>query len=294
MPSLKGKVILITSGNNGIGKQSALEFTKHEPLEVWITSRDTQKGQAAVDDIKLAAPGAPIRMLELDLSSFTSIKAATKHFFASTSRLDILMLNAGTFGGPPSLTEDGYELRFGTNHMGHALLTKLLTPMLLKTASGKPKSDVRVVCLSSAGHAWAPPGGILFDTLKSPDKLEPTQAYSMSKLANLLFAKEMAKEFSELVTVAVNPGEVKTDLFEPNGAGRKLWALRTFLVPLIAGSVEDGAKNQLWAATADGVQSGELYYPVGVTGKTAPVGLDEKLAKKLWDWTNKELEEHSI
>jgi retinol dehydrogenase-12 len=293
IPSLRGKVILITGGNNGIGKQSALELAKHDPYEVWITSRNARKGQAAIDEIKLAVPGATLRLLELDLSSFASIKTAAKHFLASASRLDILMLNAGTFGGPPSLTEDGYELRFGTNHMGHALLAKLLTPLLLESVAGGPKADVRVICLSSAGHARAPSGGIVFDALKSPD-MEATAAYSMSKLANLLFAKQMAKKYPQLTVTAINPGEVKTDLFNPNGAGWKLWALSTFLVPFLAGSVEDGAKNQLWAATANGVKSGELYYPIGVTGKTAPIGLNEDLAKKLWEWTVKELEGHNV
>lgn len=150
----------------GLGKQSVLELARHEPKEIWLTARTSEKAENAIKDIKKEVPSAIIKPLEMDLSSFDSIKSAARTFTNSSQGLDILMLNAGCMATPPELTKDGYELQFGTNHLGHALFTKLLTPSLEKTAS-QPDSDVRVVVLSSAAVAMAPQGGIQLDTLKT-------------------------------------------------------------------------------------------------------------------------------
>ncbi|KAN0117040.1 NAD(P)-binding protein [Hyaloscypha variabilis] len=289
IPSLQGKVILITGGNLGLGKQSALDLVKHNPSELWIAARGEETGRAAVEEIKKNSPGVIVKFLPLDLASFKSVKEAARTFLSSASRLDTLYMNAGMMGGPHVTTEDGYEKQFGTNHMGHALLFKLLKPLLLKTAS-LPGADVRAVILSSAGHRFGP-GKLLFNTFKSTAKeLSPTDKYCQSKLANLVYARALATHVPELTTVSIYPGDIQTGLFTSNGGHWLITVLRNVVLPLTAVSVQDGVKNQLWAGTAKGVKSGEYYEPVGVTGKQSAYAYDVEAAEKLWTWTEKELE----
>ena len=227
---------------------------------------------------------------------------------AAEKRLDILVLNAGIMATPAGLTEQGYEAQFGTNHVGHALLTKLLLPTLLSTAE-EPGADVRVVSLSSMGHTFSPPRrGIDFANLKSDMAGSLTfMRYGQSKLANILFAKEMARRYPVITTVAVHPGVVNTELYRNTqewwGVGYLVGAMREWMWT----SVQEGAKGQLWAATAPlaktdkgaagngvGVESGEYYCPVGVTGKGSKWSCDTELAGRLWEWTEKELESYTL
>ncbi|KAK1765024.1 hypothetical protein QBC33DRAFT_545526 [Phialemonium atrogriseum] len=165
IPPLNGKVILVMGGNIGLGKQCVLEFARHNPHQIQLASRNLDKAKAAADEIRAQVPDAPIKILELDLTSFDSVKRAASTVLSASSRLDILMLNAGIMAIPPGLTSSGYELQFGTNHMGHALLTKLLLPLLTNTAAAD--ADVRVVSLSSHGHVYLPRGGFRFDSLRT-------------------------------------------------------------------------------------------------------------------------------
>ncbi|KAM4057005.1 DnaJ domain-containing protein [Hirsutella rhossiliensis] len=268
IPSLEGKVILVTGGNIGLGKQAILEFARHNPRQIWLAARNLEKATAAADEIREQVQDAPIKLLQMDLSSLDSVKKAADVFAAESDRLDILMLNAGIMASAPGLTREGYEAQFGTNHMGHALLTKLLTPILEKTAKGSADADVRVVSLSSAANNMAPTGGIVFESLKTEaSSLGPLGRYGQSKLANILFARQLAKQYPHFTVSAIHPGVVQTNLI-------------------------NGAKNQLWASVSKDVQSGEYYEPVGIADKCIALGKDDDLAKKLWDWTEKELDEY--
>jgi len=185
IPDLSSKVIIVTGGNSGVGKQSVLELSKHKPAKLYMTARSKAKYDAAVTDIKKSNPNASITFLELDLASFASIKAAANTVLAENDRLDILINNAGVMALPQGLTKDGFEVQFGTNHMGHALLTKILMPLLLRTAS-KPDSDVRIVNLSSGAHGIAPKGGFLPETVTTEMPQYHTYArYGQSKMANI-------------------------------------------------------------------------------------------------------------
>lgn len=116
IPSLSGKVILITGANSGIGKQTATELSKHNPAQVWVGARNVQAGNDAVSEIKaVASPGTIVKFLQMDLASLSSVKTAARTFTEEAERLDVLMLNAGMMGGQPGVTEDGYERQFGTN-----------------------------------------------------------------------------------------------------------------------------------------------------------------------------------
>ncbi|PYI09968.1 NAD(P)-binding protein [Aspergillus sclerotiicarbonarius CBS 121057] len=290
IPDLTGKTILITGGNIGLGKACVLEFARHHPDQIWLAARNLSKAQAAADEIKQQVPDAPIRLLELDLTSFDSINRAAQVFAASSQRLDILMLNAGIMASPPGLTQDGYEIQFGTNHMGHALLTKLLMPILEQTAHGG--ADVRIISLSSDGHSLAPPGGFQFDTLKtSGDSLSALARYGQSKLANILWIRQLAVEYPAFTVASIHPGVVSTNLL--SGATDAPCVARVSLQAANAmgllSTVEKGIRNQMWASVSPEVNSGEYYAPVGVPGKAKAIGRDMALARKIWDWTEEEL-----
>lgn len=291
---LDGKVILVTGGNSGLGKESIIELVKHNPREIWLGARSSKKAAQAIEEIKQRVPNhaVEIKVLEMDLTSLQSVSAAAHTFNSQSPRLDILLLNAGIMAVPAGLTKDGYEIQFGTNHVGHALFTKLLLPTLLKTAE-EPGSDVRVVVLSSSAHQYAPKDkGINFDTLKTNGaSLGPTPCYGQSKLANILFAQELARKYPQLKAPVVHPGLVNTNL--ANTMGENSWVMKVawkVVSSFIGVDVQTGVQNQLWAATADKVKSGEYYEPIGVTGRGKKWTNDPALARKLWDWTEKELE----
>lgn len=226
------------------------------------------------------------------------MQAAAREFVNKESRLDILMLNAGIMAVPEAVTEEGYEVQFGTNHVGHALLTKLLLPTLLKTAA-LPQSDVRVISLSSIGHTAA--SGIAFSGLKIPSGGLATNLtrYGQSKLANILFVRELHKRFGEkgITAVAVHPGVVKTELYRTMYTG--VMSVGN-LSKMFYTSVPDGTKGQLWAATAKRgngateVKGGAYYTPVGVPEQCSGVAKNLELATKLWEWTEKEIEGYNI
>ena len=227
------------------------------------------------------------------------MQAAAREYTSKEDRLDTLILNAGIMATPPGLTTEGYEIQFGTNHVGHALLTKLLLPTLLKTAE-QPVADVRVILLSSMGHLMAPGAGIVFKDLKTDMRSYLTlKRYAQSKLANILFAKELDRCYNSkgITAVAVHPGLVNTELYRTIFSGYfGLGELLDKAKGLFYTSVQDGVKNQLWAAVgrkgdnSGEVKGGEYYMPVGISGQGSNISGDSELAEKLWEWTEKELE----
>lgn len=318
IPPLTGKVILVTGGNAGLGKCAIEQLAAHSPARIYLASRDASRAQSAIDDITRRVPSARtiLKPLSLDLASFASIRAAAQQVLSESPRLDILMLNAGIMATPAATTVDGYEIQFGTNHVGHALLTKLLLPLLLRTANAAPeterpqadddgpgggapqqaKPDVRVVVVSSMAHHGSARGGIDFAALKAPgpDGVYAAWArYAQSKLANILFADELARRHpGQLTAVSLHPGMVNTNIMSPfvsrhlaaRAALRALdWAFFT--------TADRAARHQVWAATArEGVESGAYYHPIGAPGLRSWRARDKELARRLWEWTEKELE----
>lgn len=194
---------------------------------------------------------------------------------------------------PPSLTKDGYEIQFGTNHMGHALLTKLLLPTLSKTAE-QSGSDVRIVNLTSGGHALAPKGGLILkgNTTTLSDYSGWT-LYGQSKLANILFARELAKRYPSIKSMAVHPGGVDTGLSTPYVTANSWWASPIlYLIKPLLKTPEQGALTQIWAATSPDAKTGTYYVPVAQESAGSAYSGDEKLARELWDWTENEFSKH--
>lgn len=209
---LLGKTALITGANQGIGLETARALHA-TGITLYITARDTTKGNQAVESIK-GGPGpksdAPIHVLELQLDSFESVQNAANAFLSDTSKVNILILNAGVMATPEGRTKDGFETQFGTNHLGHFLLLQMLTPALL--AASTPEFQSRVVSLSSAGHRA---GGVRFHDLNfEKEAYDPWLAYGQSKTANIYLANEVERRYGGqgLHGLSVHPGLIPTNL----------------------------------------------------------------------------------
>jgi NAD(P)-dependent dehydrogenase (short-subunit alcohol dehydrogenase family) len=231
-----------------------------------------------------------VKFLELDLTDFTSIKKAADEVTQSTDRLDILMNNAGIMATPPGLTKDGYEIQFGTNHMGHALLTRLLLPTLQKTA--KEQGDARIVNLSSMGHNWPAKGGISLQECKTDMRSTTTWArYGQSKLANILFTKGLASHYPEIKSIAVHPGAIDTGLQRgPTASWPWVEMPMKILSRVVMYPASEGALTQLFAATSKDAKTGIYYVPTAKENDGSSYARDENLVKELWDYTEKELD----
>lgn len=276
-------------GNTGLGKETIHQLAKYKPAHIYLAARTPSKGEAAAAEIGRAVPLIKITFLPLDLASFGSISAAVQELTSTSSRLDILINNAGIMAAPLGITQEGYEIHFGTNHIGHALLTKLLLPILLSTAETH-NSDVRIINVSSECHRIAPRNGTLFDKSKLYSQ-GPWVRYGNSKLANILFTRELATRFPSITSVAVNPGIIKTDLYGPSQRANLFVRFGIMTIgALVMGSVNTGALNQLWAAAGkhDELISGSYYNWMGNVSKGSRSAQDLKLARELWEWTMNE------
>ncbi|KAK5049538.1 hypothetical protein LTR84_004467 [Exophiala bonariae] len=299
IPNLKDKVIVVTGGNSGTGKACVIELAKHTPKRIFLSARSKAKFEDAVKDVKAVAPDAVVEFLELDLASFASVKHAAEAIKASTESLDILVNNAGIMGLPPGLTKEGYELHFGTNHMGPALLTKLLLPLLLSTAQ-QPGADVRIVNLTSMGHTNTPKGGIDFETVKTElSDRHSFVRYGQSKLANILHARELAQRYPSITSVSVHPGRVATQLLDDMYGRRTVVGSLMQVYDKIASPLtpQQGAYTQLWAATwskKEDVVNGAYFEPFGKLAQGTKDARDLELAKKLWIWQEGEFENHGF
>ncbi|KAJ5640764.1 Nascent polypeptide-associated complex subunit beta [Penicillium herquei] len=275
IPSLEGKVILLTGGNAGIGKETVRQLAKHQPARIYLAARTESKALATIESIQseLASP-VDIRYLSLDLCSFKSIRAAAAKFQADSDRLDTLILNAGTMGNPAVTTEDGFEVQLGTNHVGHFLLTKLLLPTLQATvAQDRARGvipDVRVLSLTSVAHSLSP---TTFEEITStPLLLEKLTwyRYGASKAANIFFATELARRYPEITTVAVHPGAVQSGLYGHAKAINSFSKLSVnAILSLFFRTVSTGALSSLWAATTaqENLVSGAYYTSAGYRSK---------------------------
>ncbi|KAJ7129563.1 oxidoreductase [Mycena epipterygia] len=289
IPDLTGKVIFVTGGTGGIGKESVLALAKHNPERIYFSGRDGERAASIIAQIKSTAPSVAPVFLECDLTSLASVEKAAKQIVSESERLDIVICSAGVMHVPPALTKEGYEVHFGVNHIAHALFIKLLLPTLLRTAEA-PNSDVRIVFVTSGGFALHPGGGILFDNLRTTQaSLLQNARYGQSKLANILYPAELARRFPQITSVSIHPGVVRTELFAKLDGFTK--ALSIMTNPFSMLTPAEGAHSQLWAATVGKAKivNGAFYEPVGKPGRHARKSQSQKLTTKLWEWTEEEL-----
>lgn len=288
IPAQSGKTVLITGANSGIGYQAALELARHG-ARVLLGVRNRSKGEAALQKLQAAVPGAQAELAELDMASLGSIRKFAENFVSAGRTLDVLVNNAGVMALPKrELTEDGFERQFGTNHLGHFALTGLLVPALLKTPAP------RVVTVSSLAHRN---GEMLFDDLQREKNYgDGWPAYNQSKLANLLFALELDRraraQGSPLLSIPVHPGVSRTNIFENGPGTRNLKAIAVkVLAPILTQDDAAGALPTLYAATAPEAQGGRYIGPDKMNGlkgsptveQPRPQALDEAAAKRLWE-----------
>ncbi|KAF2469628.1 oxidoreductase [Lindgomyces ingoldianus] len=289
IPSLSGKVILVTGGTAGLGTETIFQLSKHTPQRILFTGRNAASAEKVIQSAKEANANLDIAFVQCDFNSLKSVHDAGKHVLSTNTRLDILMCNAGIMAVPKALTSDGYEVQFGVNHLAHALLIKTLLPLLLRT-SELPSADVRIISSSSLGFAFAT--SIVFDKLRTEHDMAVLGAfrrYGDSKLANVLYAQQLAVHYPQITSVSIHPGVIRTGLIDTLSTFNKCFCELATVGQKI--SIQDGAKNQLWAATCkkEKIQNGVFYEPVGKVGRTTSASKDAKLAAKLWEWTEGEL-----
>lgn len=278
-----GKTVLITGANSGIGYQAARELARHG-AHVLLGVRDAAKGQTARERIVAESPQAEVAVVPLDMASLASIRGFAGEFVASGSRLDVLVNNAGVMALPKrEQTPDGFERQFGTNHLGHFALTGLLIPALLRAEAP------RVVTVASLAHRN---GKMEWNNLQSEKSYSPWGAYNNSKLANVLFARELdrrAREaHSKLLSVVVHPGISVTNIAGP-GSDFKSRFMRLFGRFMFQND-EMGALPTLYAATATEAQGGQYIGPDGLgemggypkAVKPKPQALNEADGRRLW------------
>jgi NAD(P)-dependent dehydrogenase (short-subunit alcohol dehydrogenase family) len=311
IPDLSGSTMMVTGATSGLGFQAALELARHG-AHVVMACRDPSRGDAAARRIEAACRGAgstgagarigagatagtvSLEVLVVDLADLASIRAAAAKFLESERHLDVLVNNAGVMAIPYRQTADGFEMQFGTNHLGHFALTGLLLGSLMEAGSA------RIVTVSSNVHRL---GRIDFDSISSRwqgqrGRYSKMGAYSQSKLANLLFAYELERRLraagAKAISVAAHPGWARTNLQSvgPRMEGAHFTgALTELFTRILAQDDAGGVLPVLYAATASGVIGGEYFgpngpghwrgYPVRVGSSAA--SHDPELARRLWE-----------
>ena len=288
IPPQTGKIAVVTGANSGLGLSTSRALAL-KGAKVIMACRSLEKGEKA--RLNMVAEGAIMEpeVWHLDLASLESVRRFAQKFAASGDRLDLLINNAGLMAIPYHRTEDGFEMQFGVNHLGHFALTAGLWPMLAKTVQS------RVIQVSSLAYYM---GQMRFEDIHWEKGYKKWGAYGMSKLANLLFIRELARRLKEswgLVTAAAaHPGYADTELLtkDPGMNGTHLRAGFFKLANrLAAQSGENGALPSLYAATAEGVEQGAFFGPNGLLKLCGgPVAdspsnklLNDKVAGKLWD-----------
>lgn len=274
---MSGKVVVVTGANTGIGKQTALELAEAGATVV-LACRDTTKGEAAAGEIRVETGNERVAAMELDLASFGSIRRFASDFLERYDRLDVLVNNAGLVLTDRTETEEGFETTFGVNHLGHFLLTDLLLDRLQASAPS------RIVNVASGAHKNAR-RGLDFDDLQSERRYSGFAVYSKSKLANVLYTRELARRLDGTgVTVnALHPGFVASE-FAQGGDTNPLYALGTRLARPFAISVERGARTSVYLASSPEVAgvSGSYFFKCRPASVSAAARDDDE-ARRLWE-----------
>lgn len=265
--SMAGKVCIVTGANVGIGKATA-EGLARKGATIVLACRNLDKGQAALDEIQRATKSTALHVMALDLASQASIRAFARAVEERFDRLDVLVNNAGLITRRRQLTADGLEAQLGVNHLGPFLLTRLLLPLLERSAPS------RVVVVSSGAH-WR--GRIAWDDLQATRGYAFRQVYAQSKLANLLFVRALARRTKGVTVNGLHPGVIATEI------ARDMPLPVRFAWRCLFKSPEEGALTPLHLATSpqlDGVTG--KYFEECRQVRPAPAALDDAAAERLW------------
>ena len=284
IPDQTGRLAVVTGANSGLGLVTARELAR-AGAKVVMTARNSAKGEEAVRTVQARAPDADVELEQLDLADLGSVRSFAERVTGRDDGVDLLVNNAGVMATPRRETADGFELQFGTNHLGHFALTGLLLPVM------EGREDARVVTLSSGAHKG---GRISFDNLRGGRRYFRWRAYAQSKLANLLFALELDRRLraagSTVKSLAAHPGYSATNL-QSSGPPTVDALLMAPVNRFYAQSDEMGALCTLYAATVPGLAGGTYIGPDGfaeMRGHPVPVppnanARDEAVARRLWE-----------
>ena len=280
IPDQSARTAIVTGANTGLGLETAKALAVRG-AHVVLAVRNVTKGEAAAEWISRSVPDADLELQRLDLGSLASVREAAEEIRTKHERIDLLINNAGVMTPPRETTSDGFELQFGTNHLGHFALTGLLLDRLLPTVGS------RIVTVSSIGHRFAP--GIRFEDLQWERRYNRLQAYGQSKLANLLFTYELQRRLigQHTTALAAHPGGSDTEL------ARHLPGVVQRAVPLVRPLFQEaamGALPTLRAATDPGALGGQYYGPDGLGQQKGHPKLvtsnersyDIELQRRLW------------
>ncbi len=283
IPDQQGRTAIVTGANSGLGLSTSRELARHG-ASVVLACRNTDKGEAALQTIEAAVPGAQVECSQLDLGSLESVQSFAERFRSAHDSLDLLINNAGVMAPPRRQTADGFELQLGTNHLGHFALTARLIDLM------RSRADARVVTLSSNAHKM---GRINFEDLQSERGYKRWGAYGQSKLADLIFALELDRRLrsagSNIKSIAAHPGYAATNLqtAAPPALDR---LVMTFTNLIVAQSADMGALPSLYAATYPDLAGGSYVGPDGIgefrghphVVSPSRSAQDEDVAARLW------------
>ncbi len=271
MPNLADKTFLITGANTGIGRANVLALAERKAGRVIIAARSRERTEPVIAEMKAKNPEGVVDFVSLDLGSLAAVRKAADEVLEKDLTLDVLINNAG-LAGLQGQTTDGFELAFGTNHIGHYLFTEKLLPLVKRAKQG------RIVIVASRGHYRAT-SGIDFDAIRKPSAtLSAFPEYCVSKLANVLHAKELARRLSgtAVTTYSLHPGGVASDIWK-----RRMGVFAILLRPFLITN-EEGQKTQLHCSTSPdlGKETG-LYYDKEKPKTPAPLASDVALQDEL-------------
>ncbi|PRP79888.1 hypothetical protein PROFUN_12377 [Planoprotostelium fungivorum] len=272
-----GKVFVITGGNTGIGKETARQIGLMGAKKVYITARNMQKGQKAIEELKSSATKTQFEVIQLDLDSLASVESAAAELNKKEEKINVLILNAGIGFYPlGAKTADGYDQMYQSNHLGHHLFfERLLT--LLRRAS-EPERPAKVVVLSSAGHYLSSEEDL--SNVDEPKKKSEFSQYNATKLMNLLFVRYLSNKYSpEIIFQGVHPGAVLTDIFDKFPENVK-WIAQNVMHNIYR-SPEYGASTTVFAATnPEAEKKSGLYWSSNESVKPHYLALDDSVAEK--------------
>jgi len=279
---LSGQVVVITGANTGIGFETAKALAKFKATVI-LACRDEKRTNAAIEQIKKETGNQDVVFMKLDLSDLASVKEFAQNFKAKYDKLNILINNAGVMALPQRVTsKDGYELQFATNHLGHFYLTNLLLDVIKKSAPS------RIINLSSMIQLR---GKFNFEDINAEKAYDPLEAYAQSKLANVVFTKELQRrlEGTGVKVVSLHPGVVRTELTRNLSTAQKIfiYAIYPFWW-FLSKDAKSGAQTSIYCALADHEElQGGQYYSDCKVSKVNPRAEDAENWTKLWDISEK-------
>ncbi|KAI9442851.1 NAD(P)-binding protein [Lactarius psammicola] len=280
IPDLTGKVIIVTGGNAGVGKETVKHLLAHN-AKVYLAARSAQKANEAIAELKNET-GKEAIFLQLDLSDISAIRRSAQDFLSKESQLHVLVNNAGVMMSPKEqVTVQKYDMQFGTNVIGPWLFTQLLLPALFAATDASPSHEkARIVT------------GLDFDAfVDSPERTQYSdmELYNKSKFGNVVVARELARRYGDkIVSTSLHPGNIRTDILRHQPG----W--RNSIVYWLMYPVSYGALTQLYAATAPSAAdaNGKFFIPWARLGEPNKAALDPQVGEKLWSWLEDETKKY--